>query len=69
MILIGLLHKSRKAKEKEREKEESEGWVKFVPSCRLMWQACRVVSVCLGDKQRVCSAVLSWDCEENFIIL
>lgn len=32
VILIGLLHKSRKAKEKEREKEkeESEGWVKFV---------------------------------------
>lgn len=35
VILIGLLHKSRKAKEKEREKEESEGWVKFVPFCRL----------------------------------
>lgn len=40
VILIGLLHKSRKAKEKEREKEkekekeESEGWVKFV---RLVW--------------------------------
>ncbi|GLD57042.1 rap1 GTPase-activating protein 2 isoform X1 [Lates japonicus] len=32
VILIGLLHKSRKAKEREREKEESEGWVKFVPS-------------------------------------
>lgn len=32
VILIGLLHKSRKAKEKDREKEkeESEGWVKFV---------------------------------------
>lgn len=32
VILIGLLHKSRKAKEKEREKEkeESEGWVKFI---------------------------------------
>lgn len=28
VILIGLLHKSRKAKEKE--KEESEGWVKFI---------------------------------------
>uniref|UniRef100_A0A673BR31 RAP1 GTPase activating protein 2a n=1 Tax=Sphaeramia orbicularis TaxID=375764 RepID=A0A673BR31_9TELE len=27
VILIGLLHKSRKAKEKEREKEESEGWL------------------------------------------
>lgn len=27
VILIGLLHKSRKAKEKEREREESEGWV------------------------------------------
>ena len=36
VILIGLLHKSRKAKEKEREKEESEGWVKFVPFCRLV---------------------------------
>lgn len=32
MILIGLLHKSRKAKEKEREKEESEGWVKLMSS-------------------------------------
>lgn len=32
VILIGLLHRSRKAKEKEREKEESEGWVKFVSS-------------------------------------
>lgn len=32
VILIGLLHKSRKAKEreKEREREEGEGWVKFV---------------------------------------
>lgn len=30
VILIGLLHKSRKVKEKEREREESEGWVKFV---------------------------------------
>lgn len=30
VILIGLLHKSRKAKEKEGEKEESEGWVKPV---------------------------------------
>lgn len=40
VILIGLLHKSRKAKEKEREKEESEGWVKFVPLCHLMRQAC-----------------------------
>lgn len=37
VILIGLLHKSRKAKEKEREREreESEGWVKFVPFRRL----------------------------------
>lgn len=33
VILIGLLHKSRKAKEREREREreESQGWVKFVP--------------------------------------
>lgn len=33
VILIGLLHKSRKAKEREREREreESEGWVTFVP--------------------------------------
>lgn len=30
VILIGLLHKSRKAKEKEREREESEGWVMFI---------------------------------------
>lgn len=32
VILIGLLHRSRKAKEREREreKEESERWVKFV---------------------------------------
>lgn len=37
VILIGLLHKSRKAKEKEREREreESEGWVKFIPFCCL----------------------------------
>lgn len=66
VILIGLLHKSRKAKERERErereKEESEGWVKFVPSCRLKRQACWV-----RDQQSVCSAVLSWDCKENFI--
>lgn len=35
VILIGLLHKSRKAKEreKEREREEGEGWVKFVMFC------------------------------------
>lgn len=36
VILIGLLHKSRKAKEKERERErereESEGWVIFMSS-------------------------------------
>lgn len=33
VILIGLLHKSRKAKEREREREreESQGWVTFVP--------------------------------------
>lgn len=35
VILIGLLHKSRKAKERERERErereESQGWVNFVP--------------------------------------
>lgn len=35
VILIGLLHKSRKAKERERERErereDSQGWVKFVP--------------------------------------
>lgn len=32
VILIGLLHKSRKAKEREREREreESQGWVRFV---------------------------------------
>lgn len=32
VILIGLLHKSRKAKEREREqeREESQGWVQFV---------------------------------------
>lgn len=36
VILIGLLHKSRKAKEKEREKEENEGWVKFVLLSSLM---------------------------------
>lgn len=38
VILIGLLHKSRKAKEKEREKEENEGWVKFVLLSSLMMQ-------------------------------
>lgn len=38
VILIGLLHKSRKAKEKEREKEENEGWVKFVLLSSLMRQ-------------------------------
>ena len=47
VILIGLLHKSRRAKEKEkereREREESEGWVKFVPLCRLKRQACWVL--------------------------
>lgn len=32
VILIGLLHKSRKAKEKEREREESEGWVILMKS-------------------------------------
>lgn len=43
VILIGLLHKSRKAKEKrEREREESEGWVKLVPLCLLMHRACWV---------------------------
>lgn len=51
VILIGLLHKSRKAKEKEREKEESEGWVKFVQSRHLMRQACWVDNVWLRDKQ------------------
>lgn len=70
VILIGLLHKSRKAKEKEREKErekeESEGWVKL---CRPMRQACWVDDIWLRDEQRVCSAVLSWVCEENFISL
>lgn len=32
VILIGLLHKSRKAKEREREREreESQGWVTFI---------------------------------------
>lgn len=73
VILIGLLHKSRKAKEKEREKErekeESEGWVKFVLLCRLMRQACWVDNVRLRERQRGCSAVLNWDCEENFISL
>lgn len=58
VILIGLLHKSRKAKEKEREKEkeESEGWVKFVQLS------------CLRQRRMYgCSAALGCDCEENFI--
>lgn len=68
VILIGLLHKSRKAKEKEREKErekeESEGWVKFVPSCRLMTRAGQAFMVWFRGRQTVCSAGMSCDCGE-----
>ncbi|KAK5929148.1 hypothetical protein CgunFtcFv8_010405 [Champsocephalus gunnari] len=72
VILIGLLHKSRKAKEKEREKErekeESEGWVKFVPFCGLMRKACWVFYVELKIKQAAVQCC-SWDCKDNFITL
>lgn len=48
VILIGLLHRSRKAKEREREREESEGWVKVVPSVvRSGRQACWVDAACI----------------------
>lgn len=59
VILIGLLHKSRKAKEKEREREESEGWV----------SSSQVGGTVPGAKQTVCSAVLNLDCRENFTSL
>ena len=71
MILIGLLHKSRKAKEKEREREreESEGWVKFVPMCRPMRSMLEGMILGTSRQHRVCSAVLSLDCKENFTSL
>lgn len=58
VILIGLLHRSRKAKEREREREDDEGWVKFVASWCLKPAACWVDNVQLRDAQTVCSVKL-----------